>query len=246
MKAKTVVGMIIVAVIAGSVFYFVSAPFKTKVDMKVEQATKWTPENIQKDPAGYLVWASEKAQSAINSIEARRIALSQQKSKNESLIIDKSQEKTAAHRLFLKFRDAYKAAEADGSWPADIDGSLYNRVQLKNQIVQMKNRLDSTTQQSEQLARLHEKLLSQMNLLDQKLSETSSTKTDLEHKLEVVKANKTISDQQNLQTDIASLSGVADFLAQSETLPTVDTLINREKAHVTDEEFTQILNAEME
>jgi exonuclease VII large subunit len=70
-------GIIIVGVVAAifAVAYFTSDVFSTKVDQAAKQWAKWTPENIQKDPAGYLAFAKTQLEKANDTLEARHIAL---------------------------------------------------------------------------------------------------------------------------------------------------------------------------
>ena len=70
-------GIIIAGVVAAifAVAYFTSDVFSTKVDQAAKQWAKWTPENIQKDPAGYLAFAKTQLEKANDTLEAKHIAL---------------------------------------------------------------------------------------------------------------------------------------------------------------------------
>lgn len=242
---KVVAGILALVVVAGAIFYFVSDPFKTKVDMSVEQATKWTPENINRDPVGYLTWGLGQADNSIEALSARRIALSQQKSRNARMVTDDAKDLDTAKQLFEKFRTAYKEAVASGTWPTEVAGTPYTEEALKKQIVSLKSKIDSLQQQKTQLDGLQKTLDSHMDQLDARLTEAKTTKTELARKLEIVKANKAIEGLVNLRADVDGLSGVADFLAQTDAIPTVDQLIQQEQVSVSDSDFNDILNAEI-
>ena len=43
-------GLIVLALVAGGIWFFISKPFQMQVKQTYNQATQWTPENIKKDP----------------------------------------------------------------------------------------------------------------------------------------------------------------------------------------------------
>lgn len=238
------IGVVVALVlVAGVVFYFVSDPFKTKVDVKMEQATKWTPENIHKDPAGYMAFAVGQADKTVEALSARRIGLSQQKSNNEKMLQKASKDLDTAKKLFDQFRTAYKEASSANSWPKEVAGTQYQEADLKKQIMSLKGKVDSLEQQTTQLGNIQKTIGAHLDQLDQKLTDTKTTKTDLTQKLEIVKANKAIENIDSLKADVDGLAGVADFLTQMEKTPSVDQLIQQQQSTVSDADFNNILNA---
>jgi hypothetical protein len=244
MAAKVIGVLVVFLVVAGVVFYFVSDPFKTKVDVKIEQATKWTPENIRKDPAGYVAFAVGQADRTIEALSARRIALSQQKSNNERMLQKASKDLATAKKIFDQFRAAYKEASAANGWPKEVAGTQYQEADLKKQIISLKSKIDSLQGQTTQLTGIQKTVGTHLDQLDQKLTDTKTTKTDLTQKLEIVKANKAIENIDSLKADVAGLAGIADFLTQSARVPSVDQLIQQQESTVSDADFSSILNSE--
>ena len=242
---KAVVALVVLVLVAGAIFYFVSDPFKTKVDIQVEQATKWTPENINKDPVGYLTWAIGKSQQAADSLSARQIALAQQKSNNERLLKNDTKDLSAAGKLFDQFRTAYKNAATTGSWPTEVVGTQYEEEALKSRVIEFRTKIDSLRKNSEQRTALQKRIESNMQEVARRLDDAKSTKTDLSQKLELVKANQAIDDLDTLRADVDGLTGVADFLAGSESGASIDDLIEQQQSTISDAEFNDILNADL-
>lgn len=241
---KIIAGIIVIALIIGALFYFVSDPFKTKVDTQLEQATKWTPENIHKDPSGYLSWAVSQADDTVEALSARRIGLTQQKSNTERMLQKASKDLASAKKLFDQFRDAYKEAGGANTWPKEVAGTQYQEAELKKQIISLKSKADSLQQQVAHLSSIQQTIRTHLDQLDQKLTDSKTTRTDLAQRLEIVKANKAIEDINSLKSDVDGLAGVADFLAQTENVPSVDQLIQEEQSTISDADFNNILNAQ--
>ena len=73
--AGVVVAVIVLVLVLGGVWYFVSDPFHQRVKDTFTGQTKWTPENIKKDPAGYLSWAIDQTTATKGKLETAQLAL---------------------------------------------------------------------------------------------------------------------------------------------------------------------------
>ena len=107
---------------------------RTKVSGKVDEYGGWTEEARRDDPVGFLTYAEEKLASDIEAFRKSREALAAtrsnaeaEKKKNEGLL-------TSADELAAKFRAAFQASEAAGSWPVDVQGASYDREALIEQV----------------------------------------------------------------------------------------------------------------
>lgn len=240
--AKMIVVLAVLALIVGVVFYVVSDPFKTKVDMGIHEMTDWSETNILADPVGYLTWGLGRVDKSIDAMSARRIGLSQQRSKNHRMIADDSEDLEAAERLFDQFRDGYKEASGAGTWPKEVAGTSYDEKSMKTKIVQFNNKVDGLRKQIAQVTTVQETIDSNLAQLDVKLADAKTTKIEIARQIEIVKTNKAIEGLDDLRSDVDGLAGVADFLAQTGTEPTVDQLIQKDRSTISDEEFSRILN----
>jgi len=72
---RLICGLLILATLAGGILYFQSDVFRTKADEEWKQWTKWTPENISKDPRGYLTFAIAELEKIQQKLKAHEIEL---------------------------------------------------------------------------------------------------------------------------------------------------------------------------
>lgn len=77
------VAFINLVLIAGgaAAWYFLSDPFSDKVGQIKRQITDWTPENILKDPVGYLTWSKDKCDKTEKQLKARQIGIKRRHSR---------------------------------------------------------------------------------------------------------------------------------------------------------------------
>lgn len=109
----TLIGLGII-IFAG--FYVASAPFRTKVDRKVESIATWTPEQIQRDPSGYLRWAEVQVGELQNQVGARQLDLLKQREIARKQTTDAERELTNTKRLLEEAKTAYR----NNRWPAKL------------------------------------------------------------------------------------------------------------------------------
>ena len=116
--AGVVVAVIVLVLVLGGVWYFVSDPFHQKVKDTFTGQTKWTPENIKKDPTGYLSWAIDQTTATKGKLEAAQLALTKQKDM-VSEKLEKATTDNADYNTFLKeLKEAYVKADQMNDWPA--------------------------------------------------------------------------------------------------------------------------------
>jgi hypothetical protein len=232
----------IIAIIAGVGFYFASAPFKTKVDDKIKEATKWTPRNIQKDPAGYVTWAITEADRAVQDIEIRTIALNQQYSKSNELLLKKSSEEKITSKLLADYKQEYKKAAPRSSWPTEMNEKMYSEQQLKNQIVLLGRKLSAATTQREQLDVFQTEVTRHLDDLSLKKDELIASRSNLRQKLETIKMNETIANIDEFHAEISGMLATVDIVSNQSSIPTTDELIRQEmKQTALDDEFSSIM-----
>ncbi|MEZ5973596.1 MAG: hypothetical protein R3E96_01770 [Planctomycetota bacterium] len=83
---------------------------------------------IKKDPTGFLNEAEKNIKKSLpelqtqqSSIEKIDAELKGKRTANQKMV-DKAEELSTA------FKDAYKAAEANGSWPVEVEGASRSRT----------------------------------------------------------------------------------------------------------------------
>ena len=231
---STVIAIIVLIVVALGVFYFVSDPFKAKVDKKIEQSTKWTNENIQKDPLGYLTWSISEVRRVKAQMEANLIGLSRQQ-KSASRLKDESMSKQqAAERLVNAGKEAFTKADAAKAWPATLNGQKYTSDELKGYLLKMSKQEQSLSANIEKYNALLVRLGFNIKRTQEKLEEASTAEGELKTNLEFVKADQAIRSLDNLRDAVNSVIDVSDILADSSKTLSASDLIEANRSETID------------
>ena len=77
----------------------------------MNQATQWTPENIKKDPEGYLTWAVAQVDVTRGKLQAAQLALTKQKIEiSNKLEEEEWTQKSQCEALMTELEKAYTTA----------------------------------------------------------------------------------------------------------------------------------------
>jgi hypothetical protein len=240
--APMVVGLLVVAFIAGVVWYFVSDPFRTKVDSAMTAATTWTPENIAKDPTGYLNWCEAQTKKAIESLSANKISVAQSRAKLETMVSDAKRKIGVGEKAVEELKQLYTKAEESKSWPVTWNGAPHDREKVKLQTVTLHRQVEN---QKSILAKA-EAGIAKLNAQDSKILEAQARANEqlanITANREMLKVNSLTSD---LKEKLVSMQSVmqATIDAASDTSGTVsiDQLDDASAGTVSDDEFQKIL-----
>lgn len=233
--------LVIAAAVLVGVGYFVSAPFRSKVDRQIEQATKWTPENIQKDPEGYLYFAQGEVSDAKDSLEANLIDIAQRKERTRSLFLDRSSERDAIDAVLIDLRAAYIESRKSDVWPAMVGERFIAEPELKKQILEAHDRLETAKSSSGQLQSL-------LTILDKRDSEIrdqvqvmESTSRKIDSDMEMLKTTRTLEEFSEIKIDLSAINSVSTILSQIPSEDSLEALIAEKRAVPTDDNFESIL-----
>ena len=228
-----------VVVVAGG--YFFSAPFKSKVDRKIEQATQWTPENIQKDPEGYLFFAQGEIENTKNTLEAQLIEVAQRRERASNLLVERAAEFDAVSSLLQELKDSYRQAETSGAWPVSVGDTAFTESDLRSRIIEAHARAKASGEQND----LIKSAIVQLNAREDKIRSQSDELEVVERKiesdLEVVKTTKALEGFEEIQIDLAAFTSASSLLADVPAGDSLDALIAERKQLASDEDFQAIL-----
>ena len=101
-----IVGLVVLVLVAGGIWFFVSKPFQTNVKQGWNQATQWTPENIKKDPVGYLTWALDEVGKTEEKLQASELSLKTKKNATSRALEKHTADKSQYENLLTEFKDA--------------------------------------------------------------------------------------------------------------------------------------------
>lgn len=238
---RVVVLLLILIVIAGGVFYFFHRPLSGLAGIQTKKATEWTPENISKDPLGYLASAGEQIKQAVASLNNQKNNLLEQKDNADKQIKQNAEVLNQTLVQFDVLRDAYKKAISSGSWPVDVSGKAYQESDLKAQILSLSKKIDSLQSQTKQFNEIQQTVNAHVAELERKIVDAEAKQAEIIRQSEIAKAKKTLENLETLQADIDGLSNISSSLDSAQATPSVEQLIERENASSTDDDFRAAL-----
>tara|TARA_Y100001933_G_scaffold252524_1_gene291622 strand:- start:5660 stop:6409 length:750 start_codon:yes stop_codon:yes gene_type:complete len=227
-----------------AVAYAVSAPFRSKIDRSVEQATSWTPKNIQADPVGYLHDAKRKIQTALDTIDAAKIELAQKKASTTTLLIEQVAERDAVATVLTELKQAYKQSRDTDSWPAAVAGQMISEPTLRNRIVEAHARLEDLSEQTALVESAVQRLDQRESVLAYEENNLKRTIRKIDADLEVVRTTDTLEAIDAITVDLASIEAVSSSLAAQPQAGSLESMIAQRRAESGRASFEEILDAD--
>ncbi len=187
----------------------------------------WTEEARRVDPVGFIEYAERALRADLEALTrtrrdlaAARQAISEELEKNRALL-------DSAEELAQDFRLAYRAAEAEGSWPTTVRGAHYTRQELIEQVrLILTQREDYSAiigqlQETSTLAEAkEEQLVSQISL-------TKAGLATLPSKREIARVNQLTDRTEDLLEQVDDLIGENEQVLSSAPVRTVEELTAR-------------------
>jgi hypothetical protein len=201
---RLICGLLILATLAGAVLYFQSDVFRTRTDQVVDSWTKWTPENISKDPRGYLTFAIVELEKIQDRLKAHEIALRRDLDlATNSLKVNKVVEADTTTALD-GLKTTYKASAR--TFPISYNAKDYNETRFQELVVEMDRKLELAQENVASKERL-------VTFYTSELERAETERKKIEEKRQYVEQQKI-----RLETDLAiglanDLTNKADEIA---------------------------------
>ena len=206
-----IVGLIVLVLAVGAIWYLVSKPFKQQVNDTITNNTEWTPERIRKDPVLYLSWAIGEVNKTEGKLQASKLDLTaKEKGIKRSLERARAAKADGETRL-AELRKAYKTTDANNScrprsariptarssWEQD------SRLQPRNR--EHAREFDAYT---ENFNRLEAKLAE----IGTRLSEVTQLRTKFSTDKSMAESDKTVEGIESIGGQVASIKDMSDAL----------------------------------
>lgn len=205
-----VVGIVAVIVVGLAAWYFISDPFKARTDETIDQLTKWTPENIAKDPVGYLNFVEKKTQQAQQQLKADRISVAQNKAKLEAMKDEAANKVRIGEQTLKDLKTAYEKAKGESATdPAKVEwkGQEKDASWIKSQLVTI---FKQTETQKSILAKVDgglTKLAAQLTKIEKAEGDAVAQLAEIAANKELLKVQKLTDD---LKTKLVSIRGAVE------------------------------------
>lgn len=237
--------VIVLVLVVGAVFFFVSKPFSTRVREAARQATEWTPENIRKDPVGYLSWALRECRDTDDRLRASAISLRTKKNEADRKLRIAQADRESYQSLLTEAKAAFRKADAESAWPIRLRDVELEREALKGKIVAAADRVDSLDDliaTYEQTAGVIARKLEDVN--DQ-LAEVEKMCSRLATDLEVAKVRQSVEDLGAISDEFHAIMDTTDALVSDvESGTSLEAMIRPPENVRIDEEFERIMSEE--
>ncbi len=147
------IGLAIAVVVIGGGIYLASDVWRTKANSAYDQFAKWTPENIAKDPTGYLNFCEEQTNKAVEKLKANEIAIAQKKAAIASMRDDAQGKVRVGNKALDELKSFYR--QTDTTWPVTWMSTSLDQDACKRQIMKFAS---ETKSQSDLLNKLESAL----------------------------------------------------------------------------------------
>lgn len=238
-----IVILVVIAAIVGGAAYFLSDPFRTKVDTAYNQFAQWTPENIAANPSGYLDFCETQAKKAQQDLKAAEVRIAQKTGELENMKTESLAKIETGDPILVEFKQLYKDTAANNAWPVTARDKEFDEAALKRQIISLHKELegqreivDAAEKGLKALSNQKTKVEEQKNACAEQLRLITINRS----KLEIQEITDELKDQLvNMKGVIQSAVAIGNF---DESTYSLDELTDQETSSVDDEQFQAILN----
>ncbi len=230
--------------IAGVGMYFFSDVYKTKMDAAVTDLTKWTPDNIASNPAGYLDFCEAETNNAFMDMKASEIAIAQNRARLVGMKEDATNKIRVGDAALVELKDTYGNAETESTWPVTWRGEPRDKDWVKRQIVAINNQVESQK-------RLLGKIETGIRNLEAQTAKIQDARAKSQEQLAEIKASREMLRAQNLSTELTDrlvamrgvLQATISTASDATGVVSLDQLAIEQEGTIDDAEFDKIMES---
>jgi chromosome segregation ATPase len=237
-----VVGLIVLLLIGGTIWFLVSKPFHSQVKGAFNQATQWTPENIKSDPVGYLTYALGEVGKTEKKLQASELGLRTRLNETTRPLDTNKAKKADFDKLLSELKAAYIAASSEKKWPAHVRGQQFDEIELKRKIVEYDGKLKDATDKVDVYSKTSKTITEKLGEVQDKLSEVEKLKNKLSTNMEIAKVNQSVDDIGSIDDQLNAIVDTSSALAKTaEDAKRGDDLLKPSGDTKTEDDFSKIM-----
>lgn len=182
---------------------------------------KWTPEEISKDPVGYLDWSDKQIKAQIAERERRLNTLGVARKDvvgRQQHLVDKMNEVV---NFRSRLQTAYQRAEDEDRWPVRMAGRTFERAKVNEILAQTQSWLDDRQPLADAYSTSLKKMDDSASTLQDDLRNLGQLREKLALDLERVKLNQGMAELDQLrktETQLASMSAALSKMSEDQAL----------------------------
>ena len=185
---------------------------------------EWTPEEIAKDPTGYLRWQDKQIEQQIKEhekklgqLDAKKKQFIEKKELLDANLVD-------VENLRINMERAYKRADDNDRWPATVAGREFDRAKLEQLIPQLKKYVEDRQPMKNSYAQFMSRIDQTATKLHGDIDSMRNLREQLALDLQSIELNQATADTtklQKAQEQVASMSNTLRTMSDDPTTATV-------------------------
>ncbi len=188
---------------------------------------QWTPDDIAKDPQGYLVWSDQQVQAQIaehqkklDALAARRQdVVTRQQALNDDI--------ASVQNIHDRLQTAYDRANDEDRWPVRMAGRTFERAKAQAILAQTQSWVSDRQPLSDEYAQALKKMDDSAGVLKDDIASLGQLREKLALDLEKVRLNQGMEELDQLRKNETQLASMSQSLSkmsddQVATLPRAD------------------------
>jgi hypothetical protein len=208
-----IIGIIAAVLVVGAVVFYISDPFQSRMKEKYNQLTTWTPENIAKDPKGYLDFCQQQTEKAMQDLKADKIRLAQSRGRLQEMRDAAGKQvsagESALKELVPQYKDQAQSETVSISWR----GSTLNKDQAKKQISTLARQVENQKNLKTKAEAGLRKLDGEASKIDDLETKAKEQLAEIDYNRQLLAANKLTDDLKtrlvNMQAAVAATVNAA-------------------------------------
>ncbi len=242
---RLITGLLVLAALAGGVLYFQSDVFRPKMDAAIDAWTKWTPENITKDPEGYLRFALSELEKIEGKLKAHQLKLkvdldtTTERTKKEMLTV------AASTNALVDLKKTYVASEK--TYPVSYKGQSLAESQFQEKVVEVDRQLDAANENVNRLEQHVTHLQNEIGRTEREMKSLAEKRQFVQQQLDHVKLDLAVGLSDELTNKANEIKATAQALAsggskaKQEAVNLVKSEERKLQGQSTRERFQQIM-----
>ncbi len=202
---KTLLGILLLAVIVFGGAYLVSDPFRTKVNAIFKSATTWTDENIAKNPQGYLQWALAEFDGLEDALRGRRVGLRAQLNSLQRKQEADARQAQIVHERLQDLKSAYRTAADANAFPVTLNGLRADEDEMRQLIIEADQRLELYARNARHYELALPRTKSDLQRVESALDALRDRRGEVSRQLQQVQVDAALSDIEGIDDRINAL-----------------------------------------
>jgi len=202
--------LLLLAALAGGVLYFQSDVFRTRFNTTVDEWTKWTPENITKDPKGYLTFAITELDKIGERLKTHKRELLVKIDAAENRITKETLAQKASTTVLDSLKDAYRAGKQ--SFPVSYASRDYKENQFQDLVVETDRLLEMARENATSWESHLGFLKEQLERTEKEMKRLTEKRQFVEQRLQLVELNTAVNSANDLTSKADEIASVAKNL----------------------------------